>query len=42
MECVHVSTQDEQKEATSHVDLHDTPGGPHPPLIGGRRGVCSY
>jgi hypothetical protein len=24
--------QDEQKEATAHVDLHDEPGGLHPPL----------
>jgi hypothetical protein len=25
-------TQDEQKEATEHVDLHDEPGGLPPPL----------
>jgi hypothetical protein len=27
-----LSTQDEQKEATAHVDLHDEPAGLHPPL----------
>jgi hypothetical protein len=27
-----VSTQDERKEATAHVDLHDERGGLHPPL----------
>jgi hypothetical protein len=30
-----VSTQDEQKEATAHVDLHDEPGRLHPPLKDG-------
>jgi hypothetical protein len=33
-----VSTQDEQKEATAHIDLHDKPGGLHPPFNGGREG----
>jgi hypothetical protein len=27
-----VSTPDEKKEATAHVDLHDKPGGLHPLL----------